>query len=399
MPDLTLPFPRVSPAAAPAVLHVRVVCGHGGGPDKNILRATRYTDPARFRLAAAYLHPPHDRGIHVLRFEAEDAGMPFHAIPDTGPADPRSALAALQLCKALRVGVWHAHDYKSNFLGLILRCFWPMKLVTTMHGWTNETLRTRFYYRIDRQCIVRYDRVITVGPALHRACAEMAVPPQRETYLPNGIDLDEYTRRAPVAQRRRELGVPADRLVVGVVARLSAEKGVDRAVRALAGLRVRYPNCELHILGAGREQAHLQALCASLGLASAVRFWGWQRRPQPYYEMMDMLLLPSLTEGMPNAVLEAMAMGVPVAATDVGGVRELLDDGRAGVVLGSDEAAWPAQVQPLLDSPAYRGILAQRAHARVAQRYSYRRWVERVNAVYTEVLGLTEAAVPLRRAA
>jgi glycosyltransferase involved in cell wall biosynthesis len=389
----------MAPATAPAVLHVRVVSGPGGGPDKSILRATRYTDPADFQLAAAYLHPLRDPGINVLRLEAEDSGCPFHCIPETGPVDPRSVAAALRLCRQLRVAIWHAHDYKSNFLGLILRRFWPMKLVTTMHGWTDETLRTRLYHRIDRRCIGRYDRVIAVGPALLRACAAMGIDPHRVTYIPNAIDLAEYVRGGSPAQRRRELGVGADRLVVGVVARLSAEKGVDRAVRALAAMRVRHPNCELHIIGAGREQAALEDLCRRLSVTDAVRFWGWQRRPQPFYEMMDLLLLPSLTEGMPNAVLEAMAMGVPVAATDVGGVGELLDDGRCGIILGPDESGWSEQMEPLLSSVSHREVLARRARTRVEQRYSYRRWTQRVNAVYADVLGQVQTPTALRRAA
>jgi glycosyltransferase involved in cell wall biosynthesis len=274
-----------------------------------------------------------------------------------------------------------------------------MKLVTTMHGWTRETLRTRFYYRIDRQCIERYDRVITVGPTLHQACAAMHVRPERETYIPNAIDLEGYHRGVTPAQRRQALGLPAGRLAIGVVSRLSGEKGVDRALRAFAGLRARQSNCDLHIIGAGPEEANLRALAQDLGLGAGIRFWGWQRQPQPYYEMMDLLLLPSRTEGMPNVVLEAMAMGVPVAATDVGGVRELLDGGRCGVILDQNQANWPAQISPLLWSPAYRSGLALEARRRVEERYSYHRWIERLNAVYADVLGLRPAAERVRRAA
>jgi glycosyltransferase involved in cell wall biosynthesis len=184
---------------------------------------------------------------------------------------------------------------------------------------------------------------------------------------------------------------------MGVVGRLSVEKGVDRAIRLVAALREDYPRLEMHLVGDGPQRTALEGLSAELGVADAVKFWGWRTDGKRFYEMMDLLLLPSHTEGLPNVVLEAMAMGVPVAATAVGGVSELLDNGHCGVVLSPGGGAWEAHVAPLLVSAARRSELARRARARVEEHYTFDRRMAKEMSVYKRLLRLADR--PLRRAA
>ena len=380
------------------VLHVRVVSGSGGGPDKTILRSARYVDPRGLRMAAAYIHPRHDPGFETIRAHARRWNCPLHGIGESGPVDPRTVSRLLRLCRDQRVAVWHGHDYKSNLLGLLLRPFWPMKLVTTAHGWTRETRRTKVYYHVDLFCLPRYDRVIAVSPAIREQCLARGVREDRLTYVPNAIELSDYPFRRAGKPDRMEPDSSA--LRIGVVGRLSVEKGVDRALRATAALRRRYPNVQLHLVGDGPEDTALRALAVDLGIAGDVRFHGWQEDARPQFSRMDMLLLPSHTEGLPNVVLEAMAMGVPVAATNVGGVSELLDEGRCGVILDPiDEASWPDHIAPLLVSADRRAALARLARERVEQHYSFARRMARVTSVYRESLGLPRPVEAQRRAA
>lgn len=368
------------------VLHVRVVSGSGGGPDKTIIRSPGGIDPARYRMAAAYIHPHGDEGIDAIRRHAAERNCPLFTIPERGALDPRTVHALHHLCRRLHVTVWHGHDYKSNLLGLVLRKLWPMKLVTTAHGWTRESRRTRLYYHIDNWCLSRYDEVIAVSPPIYEHCLLHKVKVTNLTYVPNAIEPGEYEREQSRDAARRALGLRGDRFVIGVVGRFSIEKGVDRAVRMIASLRQRHRHVELHLVGGGAEHDKLKRLAQELDVDDAVVFHGWQTALKPYYEMMDMLLLPSHTEGLPNVVLEAMAMGVPVAATDVGGVRELLDDGQAGVVLAQDDSTWLDAVAPLIDDAAARDMLAARARQRVVSRYSFTRRMASVAGVYDKLL-------------
>ena len=97
------------------------------------------------------------------------------SVPDRGPWDWRVVTQLLAVCRRERVGIWHGHDYKSNALGLVLRRFWPMRLVTTVHGWVQHTRRTPLYYAIDRLCLPRYESVICVSPDLYDECLARGV--------------------------------------------------------------------------------------------------------------------------------------------------------------------------------------------------------------------------------
>ena len=117
------------------VLDVRVVTGTGGGPDKTILNAPRFLAASGYHNICAYMHPPNDPGFERLRERANALEAPLVSIPDRGPFDLKVATELLALCRRERVAIWHGHDYKSNLLGLLLRPFWPMRLVSTVHGW------------------------------------------------------------------------------------------------------------------------------------------------------------------------------------------------------------------------------------------------------------------------
>src|SRR5439155_21547392 len=147
----------------------------------------------------AYMHRPGDPGFEQLRSRAEALQAPLLSVPDRGPWDCSVVGRLLHLCRRERVRVWHGHDYKGNALGLLLARFWPMRLVTTVHGWVRHTRRTPFYYRVDELCLPRYDAVLCVSEDLHERCLALGVPPQRCALIENAIDTDEFSRRVDVA--------------------------------------------------------------------------------------------------------------------------------------------------------------------------------------------------------
>ena len=381
------------------VLHVRVVTGCGGGPENTILRSPRYADTDRYHMTAAYLYPEGDPGMCVIRDTARQLGCPLYEIPEAGAIDHHSIGALLNLCRDLKIDIWHGHDYKSNLLGLLIKRFHKMKLVTTAHGFTRETWRTRLYYHLDNLAMLGYDRVISVSPKLVNHCAGRGVNPDRITYIPNAIDTDEYKRTRAVNQAKVELGMDADRFAIGVIGRLSPEKGVDRAIHMMPALLAEHPMTELHLIGDGHERERLEEQAHSLDVSDCVHFWGWQNQTRRFYEALNALLLPSRTEGLPNVVLEAMAMGVPVAATNVGGVSDLLDDGRCGIILDDHERNWAGQITPMLATPALGRDLADKAHTRVHDSFSFKKRMTMVQSVYDSVLGCNQSTVTQHRVA
>ena len=373
------------------ILHARTVTGSGGGPDKTILRSADQLDPGRYQAVAAYLHPAGDTGIDSLRGTAARFGMPIHTIPERGPIDLRAIRLLGDLCKRLHVDIWHSHDYKTDLLGRLIQRKYPMKLVTTMHGFTGETWRTRLYARLSNHALRRYDKVIAVSPQLMRYAAEHGVHLNKLRHVPNAIDLNEYKRARPRRQAKHALGLSKGEYAIGVVARFSVEKGVDRAIHMFADIHQQRPNTRLHLIGDGPRRTELESLVAELGLTDSVRWWGWQRDTRRILEAMDMLVLPSHTEGLPNVVLEAMAIGLPIAATRVGAVPEVLADGECGVLLEDAIDRWPTQILPLIDLPLIRERLLCAAWIRVNEQYDFAHRMRRVESVYDELIGMPAA--------
>jgi glycosyltransferase involved in cell wall biosynthesis len=383
---------RASRAGAPAatipvVLDARVVTGAGGGPDKTILNSPRFLEPLGYRMLCAYLHPPNDPDFEVLRKRAEQCRAPLVSVPDRGAWDWRVVTQTLAVCKRERVTVWHGHDYKTNALGLLLKRFWPMRLVTTVHGWVQHTQRTPLYYRIDQWCLPRYERVICVSDDLLEACLRAAVPAKRCTLLENGIDVAEYARQRTVAGAKTALDLPPGGLVIGAVGRLSDEKGFDVLIRSTRALVARGLDVRLVLVGEGGERANLERLVRELNLIERVRFAGWRADVRPYFEAMDVFALPSLREGLPNVLLEALALEVPVVSTRVNGVPRLIRDGRNGLLVSAgDQDGLTTALAGLLTNAALRDVFRAAGRRTVETRYSFATRMQRLKRLYDELL-------------
>ncbi len=276
----TLPASPIANPPAPSqdrtvVLHARVVAGPGGGPDKTIARSAAFAPADRFDVQALCIHPERDPGISRLIQQAYFHGMPMHVLGERGPADLRTLRGAYDLCKKLKVSIWHAHDYKSNLLGLLLRPLLGLKLITTVHGWTDETARIRLYRKLDAWCLRRYPRVVAVSRDIREECRRIGVPAHRLTLMPNGVDTGDFQRRMPIEQAKRALNIDPSRPVIGLVGRLSAEKGFDRLLAPLANVIHAIPNLQILVIGDGPEFASLTGQARGLGIADHFRFLGW----------------------------------------------------------------------------------------------------------------------------
>jgi glycosyltransferase involved in cell wall biosynthesis len=369
------------------VLDTRVVAGSGGGPDKTILNSPRFLTGAGYRMLCGYMHPPGDAGFEQLRSRAKALQAPLFSVPDRGPWDCSVIGRLLHICRRERVRIWHGHDYKSNALGLLLRRFWPMHLVTTLHGWVKETRRTPLYYKIDELCLPRYEVVISVSPDLHERSLACGVPADRCVLIENGIDLDQYARRQTIAEAKRRLGVAPERLLLGAVGRLSPEKGFDRLIQSVHALLRTGLDLELVIAGDGDDHRRLERLIDELGVRDRVRLLGFCADPRLLYEALDVFVLSSLREGLPNVLLEAMALEVPVVATRIAGIPRLIQDGENGLLVDADNAAeLTAALARLAGDAGLRSRLGQSARHTVEQRYSFARRMQKIGAIYDKLL-------------
>ena len=389
MQTLADPSLRISAPSAnvPVVFDTRVVTGSGGGPDKTILNSPRFLDQLGYKMICGYLHPPDDTGYEQIIQKAAKYKAPLVSIADRGPWDWRVVTELLAVCRREKVAIWHGHDYKTNALGLLLKRFWPMRLVTTLHGWVEHTNRTPLYYRIDQLCLPKYEKVICVSQDLYDAAIKCRVPKRNCILLENAIDTDEYQRTKTTDEAKRALGFPVGSYLIGGVGRLSPEKAFDAQIRAMHTLLQRGLNVNLVVIGEGGDRPRLEALAKELGVTERVKLPGWQSDVRSYFEAMDVFTLSSLREGLPNVLLEAMALEVPSVATRIAGIPRLIQDGQNGFLIEpGDLPALTSSLHSLLTNAGLRATFRQAARRTIETRYSFPIRMQRLKQIYDEML-------------
>ena len=366
-----------------AVLHTRIVTGTGGGPEKTIFNSPRYMRGTGYRELACYLRPPDDPGFEVLRQRAAAKDCPLIEVDDASAFSLESLRRLAAICREHDVRIWHGHDYKTNLFGVLLKPFVGFKLVTTVHGWVKHTAKTPLYYAIDRWTLPRHEQVIVVSADLYERCRACGVPEDRLHLIENAIDTEDFRRTGPAALAAGRSGMPAGRLLIGAVGRLSPEKGFDLLIQAVASLIDEGLDLELWIAGEGEGRDELERQAVATGHGDRIRLLGFQADTVALFECFDLFCLSSLREGLPNVVLEAMAMEVPVLATRCGGIEAFGRDGTDMLTVPAGSAdALAGGLRRLARDGDLRERLAEAARARIEAEFSFRRRMERMAEVY-----------------
>lgn len=375
------------------VLHVITRLDRGGSADNTLLTAARL-DPARFASSIA-VGPTREAGGTAWD-EARERGVQFVEVPHlVRPVSPLADLrAARELVAAMRAGQYdivHTHTSKAGIIGRLAagRVRVPA-VVHTPHGHVftgyHGRLRTRLYIMAERWASRRTDRLIALtGREVQDHLALGIGSPEQFRVIHSGVDFTPFdvdsTGGAPV---REELGIPAGALVIGTLGRLTAVKGQADLLAAFAALDL--PQARLLLVGDGEERPNLEAQARLLGLEGRVVFAGWRQDVHRVLRAMDLFALPSLNEGMGKALVEAMYAGLPVVATAVGGIPELVAPGHTGVLV---RPRAPAELAAALASLAVdreaRERLGREARLR-ATGYSVTGMMSAIEKVYDELI-------------
>ncbi|HJU44104.1 MAG TPA: glycosyltransferase [Vicinamibacterales bacterium] len=280
-----------------------------------------------------------------------------------------------------RVDFVHTHRYKDTILGIIAaRLAGVPHVVRTMHGlpepmsgWSR--LKYGMYETLDRAMLRCFaDRVIAVSHRVAATLIAAAFRPSLVTTVHNGIDVQTVHATRSRDEMRRELGLTASTVVFGTAGRLTAVKGHDTFLHAARLILDREPGATFIIAGGGPLEDELMALASALGIAPACRFLGARHDIHDVMAAMDVFVLPSLNEGLPMAILEAMAMSRPVVASDVGGLREVIRHGHTGLLVPPANApALAAAALELARDGELAGRMAAQAKRVVEERFNRER--------------------------
>jgi glycosyltransferase involved in cell wall biosynthesis len=368
------------------VLELRSVYGTGGGPEKTILAGAKPLDPD-IDLTVCYLRLRGDDTFSIGD-RAASLGVDYVEVSERHSLDPAIWPALRRIVRDRRIDVVHAHEYKTDLLAWLLAKRERVVPLATAHGWTGHSWKERrIYYPGDKRVLARYPKVIAVSSEIKRTLVAAGARPERVEVVLNAIDVDRFRRR-PDAEgaSRGHYGLAPGDTVIGAVGRLEPQKRFDLLIEAIGALAPQHPSLRLLIAGDGSLREALDAQIARAGLGGRVRLIGHEPDIMRFHHALDLFVQSSDYEGTPNVVLEAMALGTPVVATDVGGTAELCRADVDGLILAPGSAPRLADaIRRALADPA-----ATRERAAVARRHtedelSFNRRLARVEAIYKEL--------------
>ena len=298
--------------------------------------------------------------------------------------DPATFPALLKVLRAKNADVVHMHGYGATTFGRL--CAWRMGIPSILHEHANHGDTPWFQKVADRLLAPHTDLAIAVSESTAEFTVRARLMPAERTktvYL--GAPLDEFARpRAleEIAAARAALGIAPDTTAVGTVTRLMPAKGNEYLVGAVPEIVQRHPNARVYIAGEGELQQALEQQARALDLGDRLVFLGFQRDVGAVLSAFDVLVFPSLWEGTPLTVFEALAMGKPIVATDADGLMDVLSDQRDALVVPRRDSARIAQaVSTLIEQPALAARLAAGAR-QTGARYDIQAFVRKMERLY-----------------
>lgn len=308
------------------------------GAERVILELAQQSPAFGYESVILALQHPTDPEPELVKL-ARGAGIRAEIIPCRGRFDRAVFTHIRNFMQAENINLLHCHGYKENFYGLFAGVNAPR--VATNHLWKRESMALRLYCWLDSKLIKRFDQVVAVSKPIYEELLAVGVPQQRLRKISNGIDTLPFRQasNSDVGERMRlELGIAPERFVLGMLGSLTPEKGHIHALKALAQLRQRFPEMMLLIVGDGPLRETLQATAREMGISEHVRFFRHRNDVAAVLAVLDVFLLPSLIEGLPMALLEAMASGRAVVASAVGDVAAAVHDQQTGLLIPAGSA-------------------------------------------------------------
>ena len=304
-------------------------------------------------------------------------------IPCKGKIDFAIVDKIRRCINSYEIDLIHSHSYKSDLYGYLAVRNTSVPILATSHFWTRRTISLRVYAYIDQLVLKRFDRIVAVSDEIAREIVAAGVSPAKVSVIDNGINLAAFRHPSPQAGAEfRAYGMR----IVGAVGRLVDQKGFDYLLRAIPQVLERFPNTVFLIAGEGTERAKLEALSSELNIEKHVHFLGVRSDMPNVYASFDVFVLPSLNEGMPIALMEAMATARPVVATRVAAVPKLVIDGQTGLLIEpKNPGALSDAVCRLLENPTLCESLSKAAQARIEQEFSSEVMAERYLRLYYEI--------------
>jgi len=359
-----------------------------GGPEKQIVEHLKRLDRVHYQgTLVSFLGR---RVPNETLEQAKMAGLKHFGIPMSSRFDIRALWKLIQLLKQEKVDLLCTHGYKSAVMG-----WWAGKkvgipVIAFSRGYTTENLKVAFYEWLERQALGRISGVIFVSEGQKKRFEAFGIRGKRSWVVHNAISVNSFQNFKNVNIRKEifdHFHIPNNASLIVSAGRLSPEKGHRFLVEAIGMLRGSMNNIHFVFCGDGPCQKDLEKQSKELGISEICHFAGFRRDLKEIFQAMDLMVLPSLTEGLPNVVLEAFACAKPVVVTRVGGVPEIVEDGVNGIIVPPERPDLLAEaIKGCLADPEKRRTMGEAGYEKVKSEFTFESQTQKLETIYDEVL-------------
>lgn len=315
------------------VVHVLHTIAYGGA-ETIVINWLRALDSQRFDVYLVCFANPGGTEAPFLQ-AARRAGLEVRTIRWSRRKPVFRATRELaRMLREVEADVVHTYNVYADLVGLLAARMVGAKVLSTLFVWSDFGWKRNLLQHVDRWVLQCFDLITAQCEKTRRDTIERGLPAERTKVLISGFPLPPFLPdRAERSRLRRAMGIEDGQIVLANFARLYPEKAQDVLLRSFAMLRAKHPAAQLWIFGTGPLEASLRSLSSRLGLDGDVRFVGFVDALMAYLPLLDIQVHPSHAEGVPLALCEGLAAGLPVVASAVGGMPEVLDGGRCGILL------------------------------------------------------------------
>lgn len=355
------------------------------GPGRTVLESARALQNTNYNITIAAFNINKNMDNPYLG-EVQACGLQQVLIPTRHQADLIAIEKLRNTIEKHRIDILHTHGYKSDLFGYFAAKGKQVKLVSTAHGWIQNSIKAKLYVRIDKLILRYYDRVIAVSEQIKNDLINAGVLEYKIIKVHNAINLNQYSQEYGNPVLRNEYGISNHCTIIGTIGRLSSEKGQIVFLNAANIILSKYPDSIFVIIGEGPDMNHLKKHAIRLGIGKKVIFTGHRRDMIDIYHDLDIVIIPSFTEGLPNVGLEALAMKKSIVATNVGGIPEFIENEKTGILVkpGHPEEIAEA-VSWLLINTEKAKIIVENGRKLIEQKYSFVQRIKGVTEIYNGI--------------
>lgn len=324
----------------------------------------------------------HNPNLELFKTARENS-IQAHAFSCAGKMDIKTISSIASFVRENSFDIVHSHGYKSNIYAVLSNIRNRKPIVATCHNWIVSSGKMGLYTKLDKLFLKRFDAVVPVSTTVRDLLFKAGIRKDRVFLIENGVNMRRFGSADKADDELRSALFKEDGVVIGTVGRLTAEKGHTYLLKAARKVLDKNPGCFFLIVGDGPLRESLEEEAKSLGIAERTVFTGKRADIPALLSAMDIFTMPSLTEGQPMALLEAMASGTPIVATSVGDIPRILKNGETGQIVPPEDPNALAQAILIdINDRKKAQERAKRALAEALTRYSSARMAEEYLKVY-----------------